>query len=154
MKNVLIKKVSSIDECRKCNRLLEELICFESQFDSSINSDYKINEFYERTLNRDDSVIFIATHLDNPIGYIMAYKQKPNSAYNGNFISIMNIFVKEDYRNMNIGTMLIAKVEKWAKSIFDSCFIELDCFVDNKTAIDFYAKLNFQNIRIKMRKKV
>ena len=58
MNNIEIKKVSTIEECIACNHLLEELIVFESEFDKQINTQYKIDEFYERTLNKEDCVIF------------------------------------------------------------------------------------------------
>ena len=57
----------------------------------------------------------------------MAYKQKSNPALNGNFVTIMNLFVKENYRHFGVGTMLINAVESWAKRIFNDCVIELDC---------------------------
>ncbi len=150
---IVIKKVNSVNDCIVCNRLLEELICFESKFDSAINANHKIEEFYERTLNKEGSVIFLATHLNVPVGYIMAYIQKSSPAMNGNFVTIMNLFIKEEYRNMHLGTRLITEVEKWAKTIFQSFYIELDCIMDNKTAIDFYTKLDFKNVRVKMRKR-
>ena len=133
---------------------LEELIVYESQFDQLINLNYKIDEMYEHTLGKDDCVIFIATEKNNPVGYVMAYKQKDNKAYNEKFVTIMNLFVKEKYRHLGIGTKLLDTVEKWAKRLYCNCVIELDCFVDNITSINFYSKLNYKPIRVKMRKKI
>lgn len=154
MNNIKIKKVTTIEECVACNHLLEELIVFESKFDSQINAQHKIDQLFERTLNKEDCVIFMALSSNQPIAYIMAYKQKDNPAFNGNFITIMNLFVKENYRNYGVGKNLMSSVEMWAKNLFGDCFIELDCFVDNKTAIDFYSKQNYTPIRVKMRKKI
>ncbi len=149
-----INQVNTTEDCLNCNKMLEELIRFESKIDNQINDNHIVENFYEKTLNKQDCVIFIAKYLDKPIGYIMAYKHKENPNYNGNFVTIMNLFIKEEYRKLGIGNKLISNVEIWAKTLFGDCFIELDCFIDNKTAIDFYTKQNYKPIRIKMRKKI
>lgn len=153
-KKIIIKKAETIEECRICNRFLEELSLYETQFDDSIFARENITNFYERTLNRKDSVIFLATLNNECVGYIMAYKHEPKELVKRNFITIMNIYIKPEHRDVGIGRLLIEKVESWAKQEFSTFTIELDCFVDNKTAIEFYSKLNFKPVRVKMRKTI
>ncbi len=149
---ISIKKVCSVQDCIVCNKMLEELIQFESKLDCEINENYKIVNFYERTLNKDDSIIFLATCNNSPVGYIMAYKEKPNEASKSNTITIMNLFIKHEYRNKKIGTKLIDEVEKWAESLCENYVIELDCIFNNEMAIKFYKKLGYHPVRIKLRK--
>ena len=84
----------------------------------------------------------------------MAYQHEPKVSVDGNFVTIMHLYIKPEYRGEGIGKLLIEKVEQWAMQVFGQCTIELDCFVDNKTAIEFYSRLDFKPIRVKMRKNV
>ena len=42
----------------------------------------------------------------------------------------------------------------WAKSILGSCALELNSFVDNDIAMEFYSKLNFKKYEVKIRKEI
>jgi len=111
MNNISIKQVDCVKQCIACDKMLEELIAYESIFDNQINIKHKVEAFYERTLNKADCIIFLAYVKNNPVGYIMAYKQKENNAFVGNFITIMALFIKENYRHLGIGASLINSVE-------------------------------------------
>ncbi len=153
-KDIVVKRVTTVEECKVCNQMFAELVGYEMQFDNSILPRMDISNYYERTLSRDDSVIFLANHNSENIGYVMAYKHDPKPTIAGNFVTVMHIYIKSEYRGCGIGKLLVKNVEDWAKQEFGECTIELDCFVDNKTAIEFYSKLDFKPIRVKMRKKV
>lgn len=152
MEKLKIKKVETIEDCLKCNKMLEELIKFESKFDNQINPNYRIEDHYERTLNKNDVVLFFAKSGDDIVGYIAAYKEKTNPALNNDVIKIMNLFVKDNYRKQNIGKKLMNEVENWAKEKCDNFDIELDCISSNQHAIAFYQHLGYNPVRIKMRK--
>lgn len=151
--NVLIKKVESVEDCKVCDEMFEELVLYETQFDGLIIPQ-PFNNRYERTLNREDTIIFLATANNKPAGYVMAYKQDKKAIMSENIVTIMNIFVKPDFRKCGIGKLLIDKVEKWAKEQHETYYIEIDCYINNKTAMEFYSKLNYKNIRVKMRKRI
>lgn len=153
MKDILIKKVETVEECLKCNSLLEDLIKYESKLDNQISENTKIENHYERTLGKDDSVIFVAMNGDEIIGYVMAYKQKENSVVKDNIIQVLNLFIKENYRKKSVGKSLMIEVEKWAKEKCTNFVIELECISNNYSALDFYKKLGYENIRIRLRKK-
>lgn len=153
-KDIKIKKVDTVEECLVCNKMLEDLIKFESKFDQQINENHKISDHYERTLNKEDSVIFLAKVNDSIVGYIMAYKAKEKLSVKDNIINIMNIYVCEEHRNKKIGKRLISEVENWAKTQFENFVIELDCISKNENAIAFYKSLGFNPVRVKMRKQI
>ena len=153
-RDVLIKKVNSKEECKICNQLLSELMQYEVQFDDTIVPKLNIENYYENCLGKDDSALFLAKCEQEPVGYVMAYKQQPKSITSKNFITIMNLYVREPYRKMGIGKLLVQEIEKWAKTLFISFILEIDCYVENNQAVEFYSKLDFKRIRVKMRKKV
>ena len=147
-----IKKVDSIKECLICNNLFEDLIKFESKLDEQINGMFKVEEFYERTLNKEDSVIFVAKDDKKIVGYVMAYIKKENKAVNNNIVEVMHIYIDEKYRKKNIGKSLMLKIEDWAKTKLKSFDIELQCVSNNINALKFYESLGYKNIRVRMRK--
>ena len=150
--DIVIKRVKRVEECVLCNKMLEELIKFESKFDNQINPNNMIEDHYERTLNKNDVVIFLAYNGDEAVGYIAAYKEKTNPALNNDVIKIMNLFVKDKHRKQNIGKILMNEVENWAKEKCDNFDIELDCISNNIEAIGFYKHLGYNPVKIKMRK--
>ncbi|MBR6778826.1 MAG: GNAT family N-acetyltransferase [Clostridia bacterium] len=152
-KDILIKKVDTIEECKICNNLFAELIEFERNFDDTIVTCPKIEDYYERTLGREDSVLFLAISKGVAVGYVMAYIQNQKRSTE-NFVTIMNLYINPEYRKNGIGRSLIEHVEIFAKEKFSTCVIEIDCFINNKAAIEFYTKLDFKDIRVKMRKKI
>lgn len=152
MGKIKIQKVETDSECKICNSLLEELIQFEAKLDLQINGNHRISDHYERTLGKQDTIIFLAFNNENPVGYVIAYKQKENSAQLRNVINVMNLYVKQEFRNQNIGKTLINKVEKWAKDNYSNYDIELECISNNENALKFYESLGFKPIRIRMRK--
>jgi len=152
--DIVIKRVSTLEECVLCNKILEDLIKFESKLDKQINEFHKIENHYERTLNKHDVVIFLAYRADDVVGYIAAYKEKTNPALNNDVIKIMNLFVKDNHRKQNIGKKLMNEVENWAKEQYNNFDIELDCISSNKNAIAFYQNLGYTTVRVKMRKSI
>lgn len=153
-KDIVIKRVTTIEECKACNQMFSELLGYEMQFDNSILPRMDVSNYYERTLNRDDSILFLASYDNESVGYVMAYKHEQKPTVAGNFVTVMHIYVRPEYRGCGVGKLLFENVEHWAKQEFGKCTIELDCFMDNKTAIEFYTKLEFKPVRVKMRKKV
>ena len=60
MKKIVIEKINNKDDAVKCNKLLEKLIQSERQFNENINSEYKVNNWFENFYSEDNNVIFIA----------------------------------------------------------------------------------------------
>lgn len=65
------------------------------------------------------------------------------------YIWISAVFVKENFRGKNIGSLLIQKIEEIAKE--KQIRVELNCWAGN-SAIDFYKKLGFKTQRYIMEK--
>lgn len=57
---------------------------------------------------------------------------------------ITELIISKDYRNNNVGNMLMEKMEDYFKSI--GCkYIHVDVFAYNKNAINFYSNKGFHN---------
>lgn len=113
------------------------------------SENFKNLEFsdFEQKLINPKKILFTALYNGEFAGYIEA-------EYYTRFqeiIWISSIFVKENLRNENIGTLLIQKIEEIAKE--KHIRIELNCWEGNP-AIEFYKKLNFKTQRYILEKEV
>lgn len=63
-------------------------------------------------------------------------------------IDIVNVFVKEEYRNQKIGSTLLEKLIKEAKQN-NKENITLEVSKENKIAIKLYKKYNFKEVAIR-----
>ena len=76
-----IKKVDCVEECKDCNQMLSELMQYETSFDNTIVPNLKIENHYEKMLNKDDCAMFLASCDEQPIGYVAAYKNTPKNRH-------------------------------------------------------------------------
>ena len=146
-----IIKVNTIQECKQCDHLLENLIKYESSIDDKIKANTIISNFYERTLEKDDSVIYACKEESDLCGFVMACVSK-NTAFVFPIINIVAIYIDESYRGKGIGKKLMKQVEAWANEKYNQFMIELNCISNNAKAIDFYKELGYSEVRLTMRK--
>lgn len=98
-------------------------------------SDYEINLI----INAREHTEFVATVDGQPVGFLNATIRHDyvegckdyNTAY------IEGIYVKKDYRNQNVGSLLIKEFEKWAKELGIS-ELASDAEIDNQASINFH----------------
>ncbi|MFK5884110.1 MAG: GNAT family N-acetyltransferase [Candidatus Izemoplasma sp.] len=69
------------------------------------------------------------------------------------WLTISTIIVDEDHRGKGIGKMLLGDLYRWAKKK-NINEVELTVFAFNESAIEFYKKNGFRDIRTKMRKNI
>ena len=152
--SILIKRVDNVEDCKACNNMYAELVLYESAFDDLIVPQTQIENYYERILNKDDCAIFLAKSDNSNVGYVMAYINPKKDNVKLDVVNILHLYVKPEYRIKGIAKMLMKQVENWAKSILGSCVLELNCFVDNDAAMEFYSKMQFKKLSVKLRKKI
>lgn len=101
---------------------------------------------------------YLAIDNDKVVGLIMGIERKYTKEDYLDYKcpkagEITELIISKDYRNKNIGQMLIEKLEDYFKSI--GCeYIHVDVFAYNKNAIDFYNKNNYHNRMHNMIKKI
>ena len=76
---MIIKEVETKEELKKCDEFLNKLILDEKKYNDNINTDNKIEHYYEKVLN-DNNKLFIAVDTD-VLGYIFVKINDPVRMY-------------------------------------------------------------------------
>lgn len=146
-------QVKDYNDCIEVDKLLSELIKFESAFDSVINGNCKIEGFHKEVLEKDKIFVYYAKDDNNIVGYIFAYLKSPyNDVINTNVIMLESLFIKEEYRHKGVGRTLISMLENWAKDNFKNYVVEIVCLSNNKNALEFYKSLGYSDVKLILRK--
>ena len=107
-----------------------------------------VNEGISKILNDRNWYSYIAYADEIPAGYALFYTRQYNEnpfRYKYRGIHIDQICVAEKYQGMNIGSLLVDKIEKFAiKNKMDQ--IELSYWEKNSSAKKFYNKHGFEEI--------
>jgi len=72
------------------------------------------NESFDRVLNDPKEVVFIAKNNHNIIGYCLGSIHITFYA-NGDVAWLEELYVKSDYRGLDVGMKLVSTFENWAK---------------------------------------
>lgn len=91
-------------------------------------------------MNDGNYVVFKAVAENEIVGFVVAQKSDE--------LNIDSIAVKKEYRNLGIGSQLIAKVEQHGKRILIDT-LSLEVSYENITAFLLYKKLGFEKRRIR-----
>ena len=83
---------------------------------------------------------YIAYYLDKKVIGFIEY----NDIYES--IDIVNVFVKEEYRNKKIGTKLLSYLIEKSKDKYN---ITLEVNINNSVAIHLYEKLGFKKVSLR-----
>ena len=98
-----------------------------------------IKTFHIETEINNDLAIVLVCELDNKVvGYIYAINLIDN-------FDLLSLFVSEDYRNNNVGKMLVTKLQAMIKDIP----ILLEVSNKNINAIKLYTKMGFETINVR-----
>lgn len=142
---MIIKKVSSIEEAKECDKLLTLLIEDEKKYNENTKDNYKVDNWYPNLIDKDDSQLFIAVNDNETVGYIyVRIITTSDSSDIYTEASISGIYVKENFRKQGIGTKLINEAKKWCinKGV---TYLKLNVLEGNSTALNLYKKLGFND---------
>ncbi len=146
-------KIENEFDCKCADKLLNELIKYESNLDDVINGECIINDFHKDMIKHSHVFAYYVKDNDECIGYIFAYLKTPlNDIITTNVVMLESLFVKEKYRKKGLGKQLIEMLEEWAKSKWDKYVVEIVCLSDNKNALNFYKKLGYVESKTILRK--
>lgn len=145
---------ASFKDTNEINDMLTSLIQDERKnYDSNINENYKVEEFYEKLINNDDKRILVARDNDIILGYVYGFIQDNGSFCNNKVAQLDALFVKEQYRGNGIARSLMKEFINWAEEK-GVAYIELSVCKDNTNAISLYENEGFCIDKILLRKKL
>ena len=151
--NFTIGKVM-LNEISEINNMLTDLIQDERKnYDSNINENYKVEEFYEKLINNNDKTILVARDNGIILGYVYGFIQDNGSLYNNKVAQLDALFVKEQYRGNGIARSLMNEFINWAEEK-GAAYIELSVCKDNTNAINLYENEGFSIDKICLRKAI
>ena len=104
----------------------------------------------------DDGVIFVGEVQGEVIGAIIAWVRQPADypiLKKRNFVSVDNLVVAVDYREMGVGKALMEKIHLWAQNR-QIKEIQLTVWDFNAEAIAFYEKLGYHALHHRLRKEL
>ena len=143
MLDKLIIRRANDNDCAILNKLFESLLIYERiYFDKNIKNDLNINSYFEKRINDNNFVIFVASIDNIVIGYINGYIDGDNKIKIEIEAIIQSIYIEDNYRNKGIGTKLINEFVKYVKEMGVK-YILIDNFIQNESARYLYNKLGF-----------
>ena len=143
-----------LNEISEIKNMLTDLIQDERQnYDSNINENYKVEEFYEKLINNNDKTIFVARDNDIVLGYVYGFIQDNGCHYNNKVAQLDALFVKEQYRGNGIARSLMKEFINWAEEK-GVAYIELSVCKNNTNAISLYENEGFCIDKICLRKQL
>ena len=151
---MIIKKVSSIEEAKECDKLLTLLIQDEKKYNENTKDDYIVDNWYPNLIDKNNNQLFIAVNDNEIVGYIyvkiLTSNDSPEIYYEA---SISGIYVKESFRKQGIATKLINEAKKWCinKGV---TYLKLNVLEGNIAALNLYKKLGFNDFSRILRNKL
>ena len=151
--NFTISK-AMLNEISEINDMLTDLIQDERKnYDSNINENYKVQEFYEKLIDNEDKIILVARDNDIILGYVYGFIQDNGNLFNNKIAKLDALFVKEQYRGNGIARSLMREFINWAKKE-EVAYVELSVCKDNTNAINLYENEGFSIDKICLRKEL
>lgn len=154
MNNIEIVSATTQDDCDICDRMLEELMHFEKQFDNKIQPFCGGKHYNLEKVTTGNLFLVYAKINNTPVGFAMGRLNILKGFGNAtNIVCLSTLFVKEKFRRMGVGTLLYNSFENWAKEKFGKDFaIEITAINKNINALEFYKSLGYKPIRTTLRK--
>ncbi|OMP66350.1 GNAT family N-acetyltransferase [Domibacillus epiphyticus] len=108
-------------------------------------SENAAKEFFKKIINIESFIFLILEDRNQTLGYVwIEIRNYPEIAFNKGYkaVYVQQISIIESQRNKGYGAKLMEEVYNIAKSM-NIGIIELDYWVENQDAKDFYKKLGF-----------
>ena len=151
--NFMIRK-ASFKDTNEINDMLTSLIQDEREkYNNNINENYKVKDFYEKFIDNEDKIIFVAKENNIILGYVYGFVQDSGSLYNKKVAQLDALFVKEEYRGKGIAKRLMKEFINWAEEK-GVTYIELSVCKDNTNAISLYENEGFCIDKICLKKEL
>ena len=142
----MIEQIKDINNAIICDNLLTKLIQDERQYDSYINSDFVVKDYYQNIINKEDHLLYGYFINNEMVGYIYL---KPIIVDNKKGYLIDALYVLDAYRRQGIGESLVKYGIDLIKDKVD--FVDISVMSNNIAAFKLYEKIGFNNFKTLMR---
>ena len=146
----MIIKVLDEYKAEKCDELLTKLIQNERQYDSYINENFIVKDYFKNIIKDKNNILLCYEENENIVGYTY-FKYQNNEDSIGYLID--GLYVEEEYRKRGIAKTLIKEGLKII-SDYKIDFVDINVMYNNKIAIKLYESLGFNALSLKMRMKM
>ena len=146
----MIIKVLDEYKADKCDELLTKLIQDERQYDSYINENFIVKDYFKNIIKDKNNILLCYEENENIVGYTY-FKYQNNEDIIGYLID--GLYVVEEYRKRGIAKTLIKEGLKII-SDYKIDFVDINVMYNNKIAIKLYESLGFNALSLKMRMKM
>lgn len=145
MKNIKIRK-AVLSDLKTIQCLSQELMEHDAQWERFFNMNWSHGQygekFFRKVLTAKNRTCFIAEKDGMTVGYLGASVLPTHSWRPIKRTEITNLFVKKNFRGMNIGTKLVESFFKWSKEKGVKRAVVV-ANANNAKAISFYKKNRF-----------
>lgn len=145
---MIIIRQAQIGDLQKLQLLDDEVFVHDLEYDPDLDMDWAKSEkgekYFSDLLKNPNSYCLLAEDNGKAIGYL-ACLPKDNGYRKSKYVEIGNMGVSPEYRSKGIGSMLINKGLKWARTR-NYQKIYVSAYFGNKQAIKFYKKNGFLEI--------
>jgi ribosomal protein S18 acetylase RimI-like enzyme len=136
------------DEVKKLQFLDDEVFIHDVEFDPDLDMTWAKGEkgrtYFSNLVNDPNSYCLIAEDDNKAIGYLVA-SSKETSYRKSRCAELQNMGVSPDYRSQGIGSMLVQRCLKWAKTQgYQKVYVS--AYFGNIEAIKFYKKNGFSEL--------
>ncbi|HDD46502.1 MAG TPA: GNAT family N-acetyltransferase [Candidatus Aenigmarchaeota archaeon] len=155
---MVVVREAGIGDLEELFNIWLELVEEEKRYDKDMKGIGELREIYGRYirsfLTRARHVVFVALDGSRIIGFVAGKIIRAPVVYEyGERGYISEVFVKPEYRNKGIGSMLIKEIIAWFKKNGVRRVL-LDSYAKNKAAMNFYKKFGFEEYFINMKKNI
>lgn len=149
----MIVRKAKKEDANMLDRLFAKLLENERfYYDENIKENITMSGFFEKRIDKENEIIFVAEESNKIVGYIYGYINIDNKIKIELEANIDSLFVIEEYRNKKIGTKLINAFIEEVKN--KNCkYIFIDNKYLNKRAAKLYNNLGF-DMFIESRRKI
>ena len=142
----MIHRVLEETDANYCDALLTKLIQEEHLYDSSIDTNFEVKNYFKNIIKKRDNILLCYKEDNNIIGYIYL-KPTSNDTQKGYLID--GLYVEKDYRNKGIGKELVKEALNSINNTYD--YIDINVLYANTIAVKLYKSLEFKEFKITMR---
>lgn len=108
---------------------------------------------FSKLFEDEDTTIFLMDTEEETIGFMVLQEGEHPSRVHENYVSIVDLFVKENYRSQGYGTEMIEKAEEYAEKQ-DCDYLKVSSEWKNKEARRFYERNDFEEKKVEYTKKL